>query len=231
MTQKPFFLYLRSFRGDRETSEEWKIRHIDGSSKTLLSATPKAALKNLLQPVGPLVEIGGKSHLGLGRAKLSDEEWRSAALVYIIHATAIFINPDTTTSLAEELDFIMQGKVFTRRSFLVMEPTHASMAAAASWLDRAAAEDRQQRWNKIRFMFSSQNISLPLHSPLGAIISLYNTQHSLPFVGLSRYKLFDLLQKMYVDLNKLGSYDIDLAAVCPCNSGASFRNCHHVPVS
>ena len=223
---QPFFLYLRSFHSDRSTTEKWKITSKSGASRALDKATPKVALEQLLEPAGLLVELGGTNHLGLGQVRVGNENWWELALYLIIHATAIFINVGASKSLLEEIEFILNDKRLLRRSFLIMEPTHLSMLSPAYANDRSAADDRIKRWNELRIFFHIKSVELPLYSTNGSIVSLFDAHRRQEFAGISRYGLYDLLHRMYVDLLKLGSYDIGPNELCPCRSLKEFQLCH-----
>jgi hypothetical protein len=110
MSVGPFFLYLRSFIGDKATRETWTLSEAGRKSEQV--GTPKAIIEHLLEAAGPLIEIGGKSHLGLGRVQASDNEWWNHAVTLIIYSTAIFISPNMTRSLINEIDF--EGFLVTR---------------------------------------------------------------------------------------------------------------------
>jgi hypothetical protein len=226
-TGSAFFLYLRSFLSDRPTTEQWTFTAADGAAvKTLSQGTPKAALELLLEAAGPLIELGGPSHLGLGQVSVSDADWWESAQRLIIHSTAIFLNPDVTRSLAREIDLIIAHKKLLRRTFLLMEPTHETMLTAAYAKDTAAAADRAARWRRIRAFFRDLRIEVPDYDRRGAIISLYSPSLCKPFAGIRRYQLYDLMHEMYVDLTKFGSYDVKPGEHCPCGSGRAFASCH-----
>jgi len=226
--QRPFFLFLRSFRSDRPTSEAWSFKAAANSwrAKEIKKGNPKTALNYLLEPAGPLIEVGGDYGAGLPRLHVSDEEWWESALSYIIHATAIFVSPDTTTGLSKEIDLINNNHKILRRTFLIMEPVHKSLLSAFDSKIKEAAVERIVRWKSIREKFRTHGFSLPEHKRGGAVISLYSTDRLVGFATLSRYELYELLHEYYVDLTKLGSYDISADENCPCRSGLSFGVCH-----
>jgi hypothetical protein len=221
----PRFLYLRSFRSDQPTTERWTVRE-NGRRSSLANTTPIAALELLLKEFGPLIEVGGDRHLGPGRVRVSDDEWWDTAVRLIIHSTAVFLSPDVSASLTKEIDFICSDKRLLRRAFLLMEPVHETMLSAAFKDDLQAARQRQHRWNETKASFQRYGITVPNYDERGGIISLYDPGLQVAFTGLSRDSLVRLLQEMWVDLHKLGSYDIEPSELCPCGSQLCFRACH-----
>jgi SEC-C motif len=234
MPQSPnpvFFLYLRSFASELATTENWKLTGSDGKLVNMLSGSPKAALEVLLEPAGPLIEVGGRQHLGVGQVNVSDEKWLASAIGLMIHSTAIFLNPGTTGALTTETRFILKNKKLMRRTFLIMEPTHKTMLSAGYPQDQTAAQDRQNRWAEIANFFRREQVDLPGYDPRGAIISLLAPEHREKFTGVSRYQLYDLLHRLYVDLTKRGSYDLVATERCPCGSNLAYAECHGKPPS
>jgi hypothetical protein len=223
---KVFFLYLRSFLSDSRTTETWSLIDNKGRVVDTPQGSPKAALEILLQPAGPLIELGGEQHLGVGQIRIADENWWDSAVRLIIHSTANFLCPGTTRSLAREAEFILAHKKLRRRSFLIMEPSHETMLSAASEKDKIAAADRKVRWNQIANFFRSHHVDLPDYDGAGAIVSLSAPNRWQKFAGIRRYQLYDLLQETYVDLRKRGSYDLTLHEPCPCKSGLTYGECH-----
>jgi hypothetical protein len=219
-----FFVFLRSFRADVETSEEWTLVQDGWFKDKTKRGNSKVILNSLLGPAGPLIEIGG-NRVGLAHVVVKDDRWWEAALAYIVHATAIFINPDTTDSLARELRVVTDSHRLTRRTFIVMEPVHESLFRSISDNEKDIAVERINRWKLIRTKFADFGHILPEYRNRGAIISLF-TGHYLSFVGLARYDLYSLMHETYVDLGKLGSYDIPPNEPCPCQSGSTFASCH-----
>ena len=67
-------------------------------------------------------------------------------------------------------------------------------------------------------LFRLRRIELPDYDARGAIISLFASDHREKFTGISRYRLYDLMHKMYCDPNKRGSYDLTSDEPCPCVS-------------
>jgi hypothetical protein len=223
---KAFFLYLRSFQADHQTTESWTLKTESGHVSRLSGATAKAALEALLEPAGPLIEIGGKRHLGLGQVMVSNADWWQSALRLIVHATAIFLNPGHTVSFQKEADLILSSPRLRRRSFLLMEPTHETMLDAAYEIDQVAAQDRSARWMETREFLLRHDIVVPDYDHRGAIISLASPERREPFRGISRYELYQLMHDLHVDLEKLGSYDLTRDEPCPCQSGRTFGKCH-----
>jgi hypothetical protein len=211
----------------------------------------------LLKEAGPLLEIGGSrpdifdrldgvfdrldgvSSHQLGRVSVSDNEWWNCAMDLIIHSTAIFISPNDTKSLIKEIELIFSDNRLLRRAFLIMEPgvlmpprrygfnlfgmTVRGFRAG----DRDAVMDRHERWERTRAFFRERGSDLPGYMDAGAIVSLYDPRKHTAFSGLSRYRLYDLLQSMAVDLTKRGSYDIQETKLCPCvESKRQFSDCH-----
>jgi SEC-C motif-containing protein len=113
-----------------------------------------------------------------------------------------------------------------RRSFLLMEPTHESMLDAAFEIDQVAAKDRSARWMGTREFLLRHDIVVPDYDRRGAIISLALPERRAPFRDISRYELYELMHDLYVDMKKLGSYDLAGDEPCPCQSGRSFGKCH-----
>jgi hypothetical protein len=72
MTVGAFFLYLRSFGGDFETTETWAVKNAGESAEHELRRTPKGLLEFLLEEAGPLIEIGksGKGGIALREATM-----------------------------------------------------------------------------------------------------------------------------------------------------------------
>ncbi|MBY5904166.1 SEC-C domain-containing protein [Rhizobium leguminosarum] len=223
-SEKAFFLYLRSRLGDLKTTEKWTLEEESGRVQQIDGATPKVVLAKLLKPAGQLIEIGGK-HLSLGRVTVSDAKWWEAAVRLMIFSTAIFLNSGPTESFAREVEFIVGNKKLLRRAFLLMEPTDETMSAGR-YRDQQAAKNRQERWETTRAFFGSHCGKLPPYDHRGAIISLFSPDLREPFVGISRYKLYEMMHEMYVDLTKRGSYDLAPGELCPCNSGKTFQDCH-----
>jgi SEC-C motif len=229
MPDRPFFLYLRSFASDKPTTETWKLTGRGGDLvRKLWHASPKEALELLLEPAGPLIEIGGDRHFGMGQVRVADADWWASAVELMIHSTANFLNPGATGGLAREADFILAHRKLARRTFLVMEPTHETMLSASFRKNQVAAADRQKRWREIVAFYRRRRIDLPDYDARGAIISLFAPIHRDKFTGISRYRLYDLMHKMYIDLNKRGSYDLSPGEPCPCGSGKTFADCHAV---
>ena len=222
-----FFLYLRSLASDLHTREEWRF---SGSPLKLLdkkqTGTPKTALAYLLQPAGPMIEIGAGQGGGLGRLQEQDSEWWDTARAHIINATAIFVSPGMTEGLLQEIDFILASDKIARRSFVLMEPSPRDIKARAAELEKRAAADRITRWKAAASVLAERGCALPSYDVQGAIISLYDTTKRLSMIGLSRYELYGFLQIFYVDLTKLGSYDIEPREPCPCGSRKVFSSCH-----
>ena len=223
----PFFVYLRSFTSDAATTESWQLTRPDGSTYATQSGSPKVVLETVLERFGPLIELGGRHHLSLGQVTVADENWWPAAEKLIIHGTAIFVSPGVTESVQREAELILGNPKLRRRTFLIMEPTHDTMLSAAYQSDRNAAIDRSERWAKVREFYRHHGVSLPSYRKEGAIISLSTPMRWLPFTGIRRRQLQDLLQSLNVDLSKPGSYDIDQDEACPCKSGKQFGRCHY----
>jgi hypothetical protein len=225
MSTSAFFLYLRSFDSDQPSTETWATR--TWWFERVRKATPKSMLDFLLRKSGPLIEIGGRSYLGLGRVRVSDENWWDDATRAIIHATAIFISPNNTKSLRKELELIFSDNRLLRRAFVIMEPADKEMLLSQS--NRKVAEQRRLHWENTRDFFAAHDTILSSYHEGGQIVSLYDPDKYESFSGLSRYRLYDLLQAMAVDLTKLGSYDINSTDLCPCNSHLQFGECHQLP--
>jgi SEC-C motif len=258
-----FFLYLRSFESDLRTTETWKVIEEDGGEVRTLQGSPKTVLQRLLEPAGPLVEIGddpqsrktafgrlvqwgarplkarGERNPDLRRVQVGDKKWFASALPYIIHSTAIFLNPGSTKGLMKETRRIVAQRRLLRRTFLIMEPTHLTLQSGIWSEDREAAVGRPKRWNRdavlgraerwngIRKFFHRHGIELPEYHADGAIIRLYPPQRQQTFAGLERCQLSALMQdEIYVDLNKPGSYDLTPDEPCPCGSRRPYGQCH-----
>jgi hypothetical protein len=251
LADEVFFLYLRSFDSDLETTERWKVRELDSGRVRVLRGTPKTILSRLLEPVGPLVEIGkqpappgvvarmvrwaggllgggGEHNPDLPRVQLDHKKWWEPVLPYIIHSTAIFLNPGTTEGLTRETGLILAHPKLLRRTFLIMEPTHETLLSGMWAADRAAGSRRAKCWKEIRGFYGAHRIELPEYDPKGAIISLKAPHRRLPFVGLESHPFYDLVQhkELKVLLNKRGSHDLTLGERCPCGSRRRYGRCH-----
>ncbi len=248
VADKVFFLYLRSFGSDLQTTERWKVSGLESGTVRVLRGSPETILDRLLQPVGPLVAIGrrpgvvgrlvqwaggllgggGERNPDLQRVQLDGKEWWEPALPYIIHSTAIFLNPGSTKGLIRETELILGHAKLSRRTFLIMEPTHETLLSGIWPADRTAGSGRAERWNEIRASYGDRGIRLPEYDRKGAIISLKAPHRRLPFVGLESHPFYDLvrLRELKVRLNKPGSYDLTLDEPCPCGSGRSYGECH-----
>lgn len=225
---KPFFVFLRSLRNDFETDE--RLRFLASSrlwGKTKVGA-PKIALSHLLEAAGPLIEIGYSQGGGVGRLMEPDEAWWNTAVAAIIHATAIFISPGLTENLLREVTFVLSNDIISRRSFIIMEPAAQNLTGRSSKRAKLVAEDRINRWRLFCRHFQKHGYDLPEYNEGGAIISLYDFSERVPFIGLSRYELYDFMHKFYVDLYRQGSYDIAPQDSCPCGSGKMFARCHQL---
>lgn len=221
-----FFLYLRSFSSDLPTTETWELRAADGTLIKTLQNSPQSVLEFLLQEAGPLIEVGGPKHSGLGQVKVADADWWVPAESLIIHSTANFLNPGDSKGLEKEVELILRHRKLKKRTFLIMEPTHETMLSAAYQQDRTVAAERKARWDKVVKIFRSHRIKLPDYHPCGAVISLHKPRRKIEFADLSRDQLHDLMKEFGVDPTKRGSYHFKPRERCPCGSGLAYGRCH-----
>jgi hypothetical protein len=221
-----FFVYLRSFDSDTPTTETWTLKTPDGKLMQTLHSSPDAALESLLQEDGPLIEVGGPKHSGLGQVKVAGTKWWKPAAALIIHSTANFLNPSHTKGLKKEAKSILEHEKLKKRTFLIMEPTHQTMLSAGYHQDRLAAEDRNKRWNRVIKIFKPHGIHLPVYDARGAIISLSAPGRKIAFTGMLRSQLCDLLDKSGVNRTKRSLWDLTPDELCPCGSGHAYADCH-----
>lgn len=89
---------------------------------------------------------------------------------------------------------------------------------------------KMSEWSKLRNSLRAQGFNIPVQTAYGGIYSFFDESISLSFQSISVKQITDLFEKLYLNLNSIGSSVIESDELCPCNSGLYFSECHRMPL-
>lgn len=192
----PFVLLLRSFSRRSGYS-------IEESGQVLLAGTPEIAyeqhlvisfLGNLdlsLRKHGLTIVVIGQNNLSLPErhhvliVECPDDLWQANLRILACNAKAILLIPETTNSVAEEIDYVKRHGLLGR-TMLLMPPVN-EQTKHVWWVQEInfqRTEQRDQRWEQVKEFLGDRGVVLPPYDPAGALFTVGESGGALKIVTL-----------------------------------------------
>ncbi len=171
---RPFTLYLRPFASTDEIGTDHDrlvpMRPVAGGPSVLALATDRlefeAEVEKALRPIGPLLALGQPlEHMGAGRIRVDDDEWRAAVARLMDAATLIVLLPSSRPGTTWEVKTLLSGGRLVKT--IVVDPPDELGVPDSDY-------DPSEEWAEVRRAFAAEGFTLPPDDPEGLLLYFGN---------------------------------------------------------
>jgi hypothetical protein len=155
-----YTLYLRPFAATDQIADSVGAAMIGPGALIAERVELEHQIERAVRRLGPLVALGKPlEHIGAGRIKVSDAEWRDAIRLLMNKARLIIMLPSSRTGTLEEIGMVL-GSELIRRTILIDPPN----------LRASRKYNQEKEWRKVQEAFAAANLALPDDTKRGALV-------------------------------------------------------------
>jgi hypothetical protein len=162
--KRPFALYLRPFSSTNVFLEEVLARQSFGASVFVATSTQfelEQQIEQATRRVGPLVALGEPlEHIGAGRIRIGEDQWRDAVKVLSDHAALIILLPSSRPGTLWEVERLLESGLIART--VVVDPPNAPGGRSHY--------DPGSEWAQVRAAFAQRGYAMPKDSRVGQLL-------------------------------------------------------------
>lgn len=164
-----FILYLRPFASTNQVSQTHTYSHAGPVHHQVHHHQPQSErlelerqLEKASRPIAPLIAFGLRGeHVGAGRARISETEWRNKIQELMAAALLIIMLPSTRPGTKWELERLF-GSSLVRKTVFVN--------ATGNWkLFSKRKFDQKNQWAELRSLFARYGYELPFYESGGQL--------------------------------------------------------------
>jgi hypothetical protein len=155
-----YTLYLRPFAATDQIADSVSAAMIGPGALIAERVELEHQIERAVRRVGPLVALGQPlEHIGAGRIRVADAEWRDAIRLLMSKARLIVMLPSSRTGTLEEIGMIL-GSELIQRTVLIDPPN----------LRTSRKYNQEKEWRRVQEAFTAANLTLPDDAKRGALV-------------------------------------------------------------